>query len=348
MTPLTPFKRSPAVGAPYYIRFSCKNRAYLWSCKTADLALARKRGADYRRKVIAEEFGLIDGMKAGVQGATFHDLFTSYLQLVSPPEPTRRQNVAAFKRILATLGVPVTAPLTAIDPQFIARYQKAALESPAMVGRQPVSVNSEVRKARSLLSRRSLVSMATPIPPAVVTNLFHVPLLREAEPRRELPSPEAYDAAMAHLVAFPAHLRAFALAASAGCRSCEVLAAKRSWIDGNLLYIGGKPDFTAKSQRWRVVALDPAVTALLLASDAPEYLVGANRHRIVTRELPAMLQRLGFPGHPLHALRRRYGSIIYSTQSPALAKAALGHQSMAVGEKHYFRTEEVAAAIPLK
>ena len=132
----------------------------------------------------------------------------------------------------------------------------------------------------------------------------------------------------------PWHYRAYLLARYGGCRAGEILHARRDWIDGNRLTIGDSL-YTPKSGKRRTVTLPEQAVAVLLAGD-DLYLAGPRRKEIVAWELNAMLKKAGFTDpKPLHSLRRLFGSLLFSHQSPAIAQAALGHSSLTVTQDHY-------------
>lgn len=333
-----PFKRSDEPGAFWYVRFKVRGRTYLWSTRTDDRALARARGKQFRDAVIAESYQVLTMMRAGERGPTFTELFKSYDALPSPPERTRKENIQAFKLMLNDAGVGEGEEVfRRLDAQLVVRFQRAFLAARKGDDSAAVSANSRLRKARSLFSRRALASYDMAIPDSVVRAFFKVPLLKEPEPRRELPTEKALAEAARVLLGDPEAHRAYLLARYGGLRAGEIVAAKRDWLDGNLLYIGGR-GFVAKGKRWRVVELPPEAVTALTGHDDPVSLVGPTARNTVYRRLPQILLGLGFPaGKPLHSLRRLYGSVVYATQSPQMAKEGLGHASIATTDRHYVR-----------
>jgi integrase len=349
MKSLTPFKRSASRGANYYVRFKVRSKTYLWCTKTDELWLARKRGKNYHEHVIAGAFGLVDRMNAYSTVATFDELIDAYLLLPSPALKTRQTNTNAMRAIMAANGLSGSDSIDRLSAQTIVRYQQKCVARSRNNESAVVTCNGRVRCARSMFSKRALVSydVDLKVPEDVVRNMFKVPALREAEPRRELPSEAAAAKAHTDLPAHPEHYRAFLLARYAGLRAGEIKEARRDWLDGELLYIGGRTDqFNTKSRKWRVVALPTRVAELLMLSDDPVYLVGPNRNRVVNRELPDMLQAMGFPEKkPLHSTRRLYGSVVYTEQGPRQARDALGHSTQAVTDRHYARSLDAPKSV---
>jgi integrase len=342
-------KRSESPGSPYYARFKVRKKAYLWSTKTNELHLARKRAKAYRDAIVAEQFGLADRMKATNGVATFGQLITAYLKLPTPAKRTRGMNVGAMRAIMGANGLTDSDTVDRMDAQCVARFQQRSLAATANKASATVTCNSRVRCARSLFSKRALACYdpALNLPDEAVRSFFKVPFLREAESRPELPSAQADAKAHQELPGSPEHYRAFLLARYAGLRAGEIKAARRDWLDGRRLCIGGKAEeFSTKSRKWRVVELPENVAELLKLSDDPVFLVGPNRVTVVDRQLPDMLRELGMPkAKPLHSLRRLFGSIVYNTQSPRLDRDALGHRDLSTTEAAYCRSVDIAAPV---
>lgn len=337
------FKRNPEnPSAPYYARFQVRGRPYLWSTKTSELFLAKKRAKDYRDAVIAGAYQLADAMKARGIGPTFGELIRHYANHPAPSARTRRDNIAALRRVLAAAGMTDNTPISQLGPQMGLDWQAKAVAD----GHPPATVNTVLRSARSLFSRHALLRYPASCKPdnGRVRDLFMAPMLREPEKRPEIPSNEAVAAATADLPNHPDAYRAYLLARYAGLRAGEIKAAKKSWIENGVLYVGGR-EFVAKSRKWRPVALPEPVAAILLAAPT-ESLVGEFPKQTVNRVLPALLKGYGFPADkPLHSLRRLFGSIVYTEQGPRQARDALGHSTQAVTDRHYARSLDAPAPV---
>jgi integrase len=347
MTP-TPFKRSTKPGSNYYVRFEVDGRAYLWSTKTDDVGLARKRGKAYRDAIVAKAYGLIDGMKQGGDAPTIGGLIEAYMALPAPPEATRTANKHSLLAVLAISGLSERDRVARIDRSVITAYQTHCLKERPGCMAAVTTCNAHIRKARSVFSKRSLNyyhGTANQVPAEVSQAFFSVPLLREAHGDIELPTDAAVAKAMTDLTGDAK--RAFILARYAGLRSGEIREARRSWLDGNILTVA--PDasqYVAKGKRCRKIALPPEAVEILLQSDDLVYLVGPRRHELVVRELPATLIAMGFPKKkPLHSLRRLFGSVVYTTQGGWQAKEALGHASLSTTEKSYAKGLNVPDAV---
>ena len=342
------FKRSTAPGAPWCIRFMHMRKLYQWSTKTTDKDLAKIRARTYWEAVKAENFPVADLMKSGVHGPTFEKLFEQYMTMPTPPDRTKAANIRAMKAVLAGSGLTPVDPIARLDVQRALTFQRAYMadrkDAPAAI----VTCNAKLRKAKSLFGRRAMVCYTIDLPDRAIASFKSVPMLKEPEPRRELPTQEAQDRAMAALPAYPTAFRAYLLARYGGLRAAEIKAARRDWVEGNVLYVGGKPsEFVTKSRKWRAVRLPEEVVAILSAHDDPVSLVGPMANNVVNKVLPGLLIGLGFPAHkPLHSCRRMFGSILYDTQSPQAAKNALGHQNIATTERSYVRSSLVPAPVP--
>lgn len=337
------FKRLDSPEAPWYCHFQVRGRRYLWSTKTADAFLARKRARNYREAAIAENFGLVDGMKARGGAITFQKLIDAYLELPAPEAKTKAVNVSGLKRLLKANGMSVATTIDRLGVEMALKWQQVAKAEQVPVA----TINGILRRARSLFSRNCMLLYRVKPSEESVKGFFSVPALRAGERRIELPTAAADATAHAGLVGDPEKagmLRAYLMAKYAGMRAGEIKAARKDWIEGTTIYIGGR-EFTAKSKRWRPVALPEAVVPILLAGDG-DYIVGDSRQHLVEHELPAYLRGCGFPkAKPLHSLRRQFGSAVFKAEGSLAARDALGHSSVAVGEAAYFKTANMAAPI---
>lgn len=336
------FKRRDHRDAPYYCRFQCRVREYVWSTKTNDLSLAGKRAKEYRNAVVAKQYHVSGAMMSRSGAATFGQLMEDYKTHPSPGPATKKLNLHRLKAVLLASRMGPESTIDRLGAEMAIAWQKAGVAA----GKPPTTINAGLRAARSLFSKRSVIlyAMAHKPDPGLVRDFFSVPMLRENEMRLELPTVAADQLAHEKLPAEPALYRAFLLARYGGLRAGEVIAARKDWIEGNVIYVGGR-EFAAKSRRWRPVALPVAIITSLLAGPG-ESIVGDDAAYQVERVLPVRLRELGLPKKkPLHSLRRLAGSIVATTQSIRAAKDLLGHSSVAVTEKHYARSLDAPAAI---
>jgi integrase len=348
MTPV-PFKRFAKPGANYYVQFQVAGKAYLFSTKISDnVVVAAKRGKAYRDAIVAKAYGLADGMKQGGGAPLIEDLIAAYLALPAPPEPTRKANANALLAVLKVSGLNGKDRVARIDRSVIANYQTHCMKQRPGDMSAVVTTNSICRKARSVFSKRALNyyhGTANQVPDEVARAVFSVPLLRESERRPDLPTHEADAKAHRELPANPMAYRVYLAARYGGLRASEIVAARRDWLDGTKLYVGGK-EFVAKSRKWRVVELPQQVVDALLMSEDPVFLVGPNGRQFVRRVMPGILQKLGFPADkPLHSLRKLAGSHVYTELGPRQARDFLGHSSQQVTDRHYARSLDAPKAI---
>lgn len=337
---MTPFKRNPEnPSCPYSIRFACRGVNYLWSTKTTDLALAKRRAKEYRDAVVGEQFNLASSMKAVSSAPSFEQLFKTYNALPTPDPLTRKRNIAAMRAMLAVNGMDDRSRLDQLGKQTALKYQQHCLESRPGCSAAATSANAALRRAKSLFSRRTMDSYdgVLLVPLEAIRAFMSVGFLKEYTPEKELPSEEAMAAAVEAIKDMPYHRIVWCLARYGGLRASEIVAARRDWIQGNTILIGQNPDqYKTKGRKARRVALPSEVIEVLNLSEDPVFLAGPNRRVIVGREMTAILRKAGLKADkPLHSLRRLYGSILFSTQGPAAAQDQLGHSSILVTQKHY-------------
>lgn len=345
-SPMKLFKRSDDPLAPWYYRFQVRGKPILWCCKTHNRALAEKYAKQYREAVTAENYGLVSQMKARSTTATYKELFEVYWGL---PEPrnlqTKRRNIGAMRTVLGVSKMAETDRMDRLSGQVGARYQQWSHEQ----GMSPASTNAVLRMCKSLFSERAMVSYRMhklDVPVKQAEEFKAVLPLREPKKRPELPTPPALAMAIEHLPKQPQHWRAFLLAAAGGLRAGEIANARKSWLTGNTLTIGGTAEFTTKDQDWRTVELDPEVAAILRAGEG-EFIVGDRALWVVTRELVPMLKGYGFPAKPLQSLRRLAGSMVAAANGSMKTRDFLGHSSVQTSERFYVNVQDRATAIPL-
>lgn len=337
---MTPYKRNPEnPNCPFTVRFACKGRNYVWSTKTTDLALAKKRAKEYRDAVVGEQFNLVSSMKAVSNAPSFEQLFKTYDGLPTPDPLTRKRNIASMRAILKANRMTDRSRLDELGKQVALKYQQHCLATRPGSSSAVVSANSGLRRAKSLFSRRALDSYdgVLMMPMEAVRAFMSVGFLKEYAPEKELPSEAALAAAVEAIKDKPYHRIVWCLARYGGLRASEIVAARRDWLQGNTLLIGQNPDqYKTKGRKARRVALPAEVVEVLNQSEDPVFLAGPDRHVIVGREMAAILRQAGITADkPLHSLRRLYGSIVFSTQGPAAAQDQLGHSSILVTQKHY-------------
>jgi integrase len=332
--------------APLSVKFMVRGISYLWCTRTNDPQLAKKRGADYRQKIVSEEFHLIDQMKSRSSIPPYSDLFTMYHELpLRAAKKAKQRAVGSMKAVLTASGLTESSRIDTLSAKLALTYQKASIAAQE----NPVTMNTRLRCARSLFSKAAMVgykAYGLDLRPDLVDDFCSVGAMKEPERLPEIPSPELVQLAHATLRPFPDVFRAFLLAAYAGLRSGEIKAARWDWIDNGIIFIGGR-EFVAKSKRWRSVALAPEVITELERGDKTgPYIAGTFPALTVVRKLPGMLKNIGFTSeNPVHSLRRLYGSKVAATAGLWAAQLALGHQSPQTTSNSYARQLNLAPAV---
>ena len=339
------FKRGDDATASYYWRGMVNRKVYLWSTKTPDLSLAKKRAKAYRDAIVAEQFHLVDSMKTRSSTLTFGEVMQQYRDMpLGVSAVSRGKNIRGLVFVLEASGLGEGDRVDTLGRGLVTKFQTAGLAAKVM----PTTLNSRLRGARSLFSARALMHYSPALPVAPVADFKVVPALPVAESLPQLPSDEAMAMAHKQLPANPEAYRAFLLAAYAGLRAGEVAAARWDWLDGDVLYVGGR-EYQAKSRKWRTVRIAPDAMALLVADKpvgATGPIVGATAGFLVTRILPSMLKALGFAGSsPIHSCRRWYGSHVATASGIYAAQTALGHSTPAVTAKAYARLLNIPAGV---
>ena len=334
------YRRNPASpDCPWTARFSVRCVAYQWSTQTTDKKLAATRAKDYRQKIISGEFNLADSMKQRGGAAKIEEIIKVYDTLPAPIEHTRKRNVAALKAVLKASKLSVDDRVDRLGAHIVTAYQSAMLKAHPGSNSAMVSANSNVRMARSVLSKAALLTyrQTLTVPKEPVEGFFNAPFLKVARPMKMLPSADAMAKAVIALKDKPYHFAAYNLGRYGGLRAGEIMNAKRSWLDGTTLRIGAFPDeFKTKSGAERRIALSAEVVKILLAGDDPVWLCGPRRREIVGRELNAILRDAGFTdAKPTHSLRRMALSNVFTTQGAEAAQEFAGHSSIVVTQQAY-------------
>jgi len=343
------FKRSPDLQANLYCRFMVRSKVYLWCTKTNDPVTARRRARDYREAIITASYGLANKMKSRSECVTYREVFDCYETLpLDANEKSRAGNIKAMERVLKANGLNEASRVDTLAAKLGIVYQQKELAA----GANPVTINGNIRFAKAVFSRKAMLgykAMGLEISRDWKEDFFEVGALPEPEQRLEIPTAEQVDAVHAALSAPDADkgaYRAFLLAAYAGLRAGELVAARWDWIEGDVLYVGGR-EFVAKSGRWRAIRMDPAVLAELVKGDKDgDLIAGAFPDTAVNTHLLSALHGAGFTAlKPIHSLRRLYGSKVAMASGLFAAQHALGHASPTTTSKHYARMLTLPAAV---
>lgn len=342
------YKRQETREAPYYARFQVRGRAYLWSTKTNDLVIARKRAKEYHAAIVAKEYGLASTMRERSSTPTFDMLYEEYRKMPSPDAKTKKRNIAAMQQVARAAGLGDHDRIDRLGSAVGVDWQRHCQRPDS--GISNVSCNTVLRMAKSLFSARAMMGYKLDMPKAAIFDFMRVLPLEEATRPPEVPTDAAIALAHERLPAQPALYRAFLLAAYAGCRSAEIIAARKSWIadtpDGPVLTIGDK-DYTPKSGEYRTVRLAPEVAAILRGNEHGDKIVSLMATEMVQRRLVVALQTLGFPDKAVQSCRRWYATKLAARDGVWAAKKALGHSSVQVTESFYAGHHGLAAPLGL-
>jgi integrase len=335
------YKRNDSRDTCYTVKFMVRGKRYQWSTKTNDQFLAQKRAKDYYEKVKAGAYHLVDAMHARGGSPTLGALIAEYRLLSAPAESTRNANVRSLMQVMEHAGLTTTSRIDQLTKETAAKWLQQDGSA--------VTLNSVLRKARSLFSRDAVATYGITVPMELLAGFMRVRYLKTGENAIDIPTPEAMGAAMAGLPAGPAR-NGFLLAVGCGLRSCEIQAARWDWINGNALMVGGDPRFTTKSSRYRVVAIGDDVLAQLWRDPASPFICGDGNTPAIQRQLPAMLRDCGFTmRNAVHSLRRWYACQIAGNPAQGLweASKALGHASYKTTEQYYARILKPVGGVAL-
>jgi integrase len=340
----------------YYARFQARGKRYLWCTRTTDKRLAETRAKVYREKAIAGQFHLTDLMKSANKMPSFAEVFNEYKGLpVRCNKSTRNKNIASFKIILAAVDMSETDGVMKLSKDTALAWQRYCLKpasNGAVDASQHASIatcNSRLRQARSLFSKRAMQFYTLKMPKERIADFMSVPLFKENEHKRALPTPQMLEAAEALLPGHKAEWCAYLLAKQAGLRAGEIEKAERSWLADNMIHVGGVTGAAeTKSGKFRSVPIGETVATILRESfpDHP-FLCGDFPGQVVRRKLPALLRECGFRmSDPTHSLRRWFGSWVYENYGASAARELLGHSSETVTMRHYARRLTLPPAVP--
>jgi integrase len=357
----------------YYTRFAVRGKRYLYCTKTDEKRIAQMRAKQYRDAVVAEQYGLVDGMKSGGQCPTAGEVMAAFDALPLPIAPgTRRRAKTAFLRILKADGLGLNDRLDRMGRATVLKYQtkqlglcmgilgdsdsqkthrtEAGVSSSAIV-----SVNSTIRQARTLFTRRAMAFYPDDLglPRHKITEFMGVPLMpAKNHGIRPLPDPAAMARAEDPLTGLPQHKAewcGYLLAKYGGMRPKEIMGAQWSWLRDGTIAVGGWDGVAGtKTGRFRFVRLSPDVVAMLTAAKTDDTcIVGQHPGAVMRRSLVTMLRAYGFTmGDPIYSLRRWHASWRYENQGSPSARDALGHTTESTTMRHYARMLNAPAAIP--
>jgi integrase len=357
----------------YYTRFAVRGKRYLYCTKTDEKRIAQMRAKQYRDAVVAEQYGLVDGMKTGGQCPTIGEVLAAFEALPIPvAQNTRKRARSAFLRMLKADGLGVGDRMDRVGKQTVLKYQtqqlglcmgilgdsdsqKTQRTAPGVPSSAIVSTNSTVRQARILFARRAMAFYPDELglPRHKVAEFMGVPLMPlKNQGIRPLPDPAAMARAEDPLTGLPQHKPewcGYLLAKYAGMRPKEIMGAQWSWLRGDSLAVGGWDGVAGtKTGRFRFLRLAPDVIDMLRANKTDDtYIVGKSPRPVMRVSLVIMLRAFGFTMvDPIYSLRRWHASWRYENQGSPSARDALGHTTESTTMRHYARMLNAPAAIP--
>ena len=337
------YRRSESDNSPWYFQFTVGGKRSQWcsGCDDEKMAtsLAMKQLAEMRLGVARKA---PDGVCSIQEVVAVYQAETPHLD-----PKTVEANVHKLRSVLTASSLTFAAPVAALNRQIIVKYQSSKADS-------PTSANSVVRQARSIFSRRAMVSYERLCLPNIDGFMRH-PLLRE--PRKSYTPPA--NAAIAGLVedakalklTAPGAYCAFLLEMYAGLRAGEAVGARWDWIRDNGTagaWIEIPPTFKSKANR--IISLDPVAFAELQQLRVGEYVIPEGnewaRHKIVHRVLgPWLKLRLGAGRKTNHELRKLFGSAVARHSGLFAAQKALGHSSPKLTSDYYAGVLNLPSAV---
>ena len=328
-----PYRRSDAPNAPFYFQFTVGGKRHQWNSGSDDEVLA----TSLAMKHLAEmRLGVAKKTPDGVCSIqTVVDIYRTE----SPHLDVRtvEGNINKLKAVLAASGLTFAAPVAALTRQVIVKYQSTKSAC-------PTGANSVVRQARSIFSRRAIVSYEHLGLPNIDGFMRH-PLLRE--PRKSYTPPPSdviaklVEDSKALKLTAPAAYCAFLLEMYAGLRAGEAVGARWDWVRDNGdagAWIEVPPTF--KSRANRIISLDPTAHSELREFRSGDHIIPLEnewaRHKVVHRTLgPWLRSRLGEGRKTNHELRKLFGSAVARADGLFAAQKALGHSSPKLTSDYY-------------
>jgi len=331
-------------------RKAIKGKVRVWSTKTPDRELARKRARDHWQAVIAEQHALVDRQASRSSVATLGEVVAAYLgwAVIKPGWPTRRQNANMLRSVVAT-GIGRWDPAASVhvlDAEMVRRFQAARLAgitAPEALERAKFSANSMLTQARAVFCSAEPWRLAGLKVPDLVE-------WRKAERFRAVAIDcEFRPFSAAELAAInaglgrlreeaPAVWLVAALMLYGGLRNSEVRRAQRDWLherDGQW-WVSVRVSKSAMGVRW--VPLPPAIAEGVVAQAGDADLIAASnpteRREICERSINGWLRGV-LSGRSAYDLRRQAGSWVLDEQGIEAARDFLGHKDSATTRRWY-------------
>lgn len=248
------------------------------------------------------------------------DYAGAYLQWYAYEYPASldRTEYALNRHILPEFG---TFPLDRIGPMELEQYKSRRMEK-AKSG----TVAKEVRIVKSMLARAVewMILDRHPCPNV------KAPQSNDSRPPRWYTREELE----AIYKASPKRAPMFRLMANTGMRRTEALMARRSWVQGDTLFILSEEGARTKSGKWRSVSLTPGARKALEELPGEDYILPRMRPESLSNGFRYTVQAAKLDG-TLHCLRHTFAAhLIQSGCSLRDVQVLMGHSSYRVTEQY--------------
>lgn len=377
-------RRPETWGAPYYHKFNFKKKPY-WLKLLPKARESFIRAKQLREEIIAGRFAVLDLVKERAPQTRLKEIFARYETLaaaaVGIEKKTVQQNIKTVRNIFRhTVGTPRSPSpggegwgegvklLTddAIDAKpstdFNARLlEEFKLKMLASVGadrldqdRIAITVNSMIRQARSLFSKKLPLNFYHDLILPDIIALREVHLLKEPAKGFHMPSQSVLDRIQKAVPALaqsdPNCYIIYLLSYGSGLRPGEIKFARQHWIEphpeaGHVIRMQNESDFRIKDNEERIVKIEPwaleglrAVMIPVLPGQ-PDYILRGNKTERADhafRRFSIFVKNCGLDRiKAAHEMRKIFGSLVTQQAGLRAAQEALGHSSYATTERYY-------------
>jgi integrase len=328
----------------YYCKFEHQGRQHFKMLDTRVKRIAEVRARKYRDEVIAGNWTRVDELRSRSAVATIGDVVLLYQGPASAPA-----NVRALLQILRTVhaGDPLRLSSSVLTRELVREYQRRA-------GTRPASINSMLRQARAVFSKRAMEDYESLTLPDL-DGFMNASGLKVQKLRGEfVPIPAEVLAAIGKMVdkwrgSRDDLVAVYLLARYLGMRNVEIAAARWGWVErtdaGADMVIRERADqgFAPKGYAGRV----PIGRGVLRELDGIRGAVGpddhivpaataTDRHGVIYRSFNEAL-RPHLPGRQkcLYELRKQAGSEVFTEQGLAAAQEFLRHADIGTTKRWY-------------
>lgn len=351
---MEPFKR----GKVYYCRFQFRGREVYQSLKTSSKAEAKRRAQILLENAHDEKWAHPRSKKC----CTLGDILAAYREAsIKPSDDTRSNNIYRLLSIVAPKTPEKEAAKLSADvctDAAIFEYRNrcsnpppAAKGQPQVAPRPNGSINSDVRKARSIFSKDAMayyrakgLSLPDTIPAFLGVRHLEAPNAGY-QPIGEATAAKI-DEGIAKLKTEDIELwKVLSIMRRMGLRNGEVLAMKGHWLEqtpqGPAIAIRNRADWQPKNRVEATILIDEELAEELAKSGKDEYVIAprktpTQRYNLLYRTASKWIRR-HIPGRTksLYELRKEAGSVVATTQGLFAAQTLLRHKSQSTTETFY-------------